>query len=843
MRTMIAIGCACFMLFAASNAAHSSPLYKRAQAPIEARIQDLIARMTLEEKVTMLGGDQSAFATHPIPRLGIPSIQMTDGPLGVRMGQATAFPSAISLAATFNPALMGDMAQAMGVETRALNRDMLLGPCVNISRNPFGGRNFESFGEDPYLTSRFADTYVRRLQAEGVMASTKHFALNDQEHKRYSINVIADERTMQEIHLPAFQAAVNAGTYSVMSSYNLVNGHHASENKELLTDLLKEKWGFRGFVVSDWESVYSTAKAANAGLDLEMPTALFFDRKLLVAVQNGEVSETLINDKVARILRGIFASGLFDGTRGRPDPKMVGSAEHLAVARKAAAQSLVLLKNDPSSRGIPVLPLQSGRVKKIALLGPGSIHSRIAGGGSSMVNPTQELSPLDAFRAAMPGVQIRQESGVSMRGDFDAVPRDLWSLAPHSRQRGVKGEYFDNLEFKGKPVFTRIDSTINFDWGWNPAGNGMPLDKFAVRWTGYLNAKDSGNFRFVVRSDDGVRLFINDKLVLNNWTDHGAQNDYVPYRLEAGKSYKIRLEYYDNRDSAIVGLGFAPENHDGPREAVRLAADSDVAIFFAGLSRHYEGETIDLESMSLPEGQDDLIRAVAKANPNTIVVITGGNPVMMPWLNDVKAVVHAWYPGQEGSQAIVDALSGKTNFSGKLPVSFPKRWEDASAFGHYPEDHGTPDQVTYGEGIYVGYRHFDTHKVEPLFPFGFGLSYTTFSYSNLSVNLVDAKASSPQVEVEFDLTNSGKRAGAEVAQLFVRALNPRIDRPFQELKGFERVELQPGETRRLKLKLDARSFAYYDVGTHDWRVDAGQFEVRVGSSSRDLPLSNTFSLL
>jgi beta-glucosidase len=840
MRTIF--GTVCVLFITASSIALATPVYKDPKASTENRIKDLIPRMTLDEKVSMLGGDGTAFATKPVERLGIPSIQMSDGPLGVRMGEATAFPSAISLAATFDPEVVGEMAKAMGLEIRALGRDMLLGPCINIARTPFGGRNFESFGEDPFLTSQFADSYVRQLQAEGVLASTKHFALNDQEHKRYSINVIADERTMQEIHMPAFQKAVNAGTYSVMSSYNLVNGHHASENKALLTDLLKQEWGFQGFVVSDWESVYSTAKAANAGLDLEMPTAKFFDSKLADAVRNGDVAESTIDDKVARILRGIFNSGLFDNNRARPDLKVVGSEAHLAIARRAAAESFVLLKNEANSKGRPVLPFNTAKLKKVALIGPGAIHSRIAGGGSSMVNPTREISPYDAFKLSLPGVQVKQISAIKMRGDFDAVPKDFWSLAPHSQQKGVKGEYFSNQNLSGKPVFTRIDPTINFDWGWNPPGNGVPMDHFSIRWTGYINAPETGDFKFLVRSDDGARLWVDDKLILDQWNDHGERLDEVPFRFVAGKSYKVKLEYYDNLDTAIAGLGFVQVGVDGPKEAARLAAESDVAVVFAGLSRHYEGETIDIESLSLPEGQDDLIRTVAKANPNTVVVITGGNPLLMPWINDVKAVVYAWYPGQEGPLALTDALLGKTNFSGKLPVSFAKRWEDSSAFDRYPEDHGNPEQVTYSEGVYVGYRHFDTHNIAPLFPFGYGLSYTTFGYSNLNVRMAGDSAANPQVEVEFDLKNLGGREGAEVAQLFVRPINPRIDRPFQELKGFERVNLAIGETKRVKLKLAARSFAYYDVSKHDWRVDPGQFELRIGGSSRDTHLNHTLSL-
>jgi beta-glucosidase len=365
----------------------------------------------------------------------------------------------------------------------------------------------------------------------------------------------------------------------------------------------------------------------------------------------------------------------------------------------------------------------------------------------------------------------------------------------------------------------------------------MDMDFFSVRWTGYLHPRESGEAKFAVRSDDGARLYINDQLIYDDWTTHGEKLVQVPYRLEAGQTYKVRMEYFEAKESALVGLGFAPQKRTSPAAAAALAAKSDIAIVFVGGSRYYESEAQDRDRFELPEGQDELIRTVAAANPNTIVVVTGGNPVPMPWLDRVQGVIYAWFPGQEGSAALTDALLGKANFSGKLPVSFPRRWEDAPAFGHYPFDPGQDNQVTYTEGLYVGYRHYDTKNVAPLFPFGFGLSYTTFGYSDLRVDQ-NGKAAT----VEFGVTNTGKVAGTEVAQVYVRPINPRIDRPFQELKGFERVELQPGETKKVRLQLDSRAFAYYDVGSHDWRVDAGQYEIRVGGSSRNISLEQGITL-
>lgn len=827
----------------ALSAVATSPtaLYRDPSQPVEARVSDALARLQLEEKIDLLSGDETGFATKANTRLGIPSIRMTDGPFGVRSGQATAFPSGIAMGATFDPDLIQAAAAAMAVETKALGHDMLLGPCVNISRHPFGGRNFESFGEDPFLTTQLALGYLRGIQSEGVIPSTKHLVLNDQEHKRMFINSVADERTMHEIYFPPFLAAVKNGTATIMAAYNKVNGHWASENHDLLTTLLKEKWGFQGLVVSDWWATHSTVAAARAGLDLEMPNAIYFGNPLLEAVRKGEVSETLINDKVSRLLRVIFATGHFDSVNAaRPPRSVVGSNEHLAVALRTAEGSLVLLKNAPGTNGRSVLPLAKENLRKVAVIGAGARHARIGGGGSSMVNPTWVQTPLEALREVAPQVDWRFSLGAPLRGDFAAVPSGWWTAEPNTAVRGVRGDYFANPDLFGVPAFSRIDPNIDFDWGWNAPGLKVGVEKFSVSWSGYLQPTD--DFHLTVRSDDGVRLFINDEIVLDAWNDHAERVDVIPFPLLAGKTYKIRMEYYQGGGSAMAGLGRQEDNKEALDAAVRLAAQAEVAVVFAGLSRFYEGETLDLTSMNLPDNQDELIRRVSAANPNTIVVLQGGNPIAMPWLSQVKGVLFGWYGGQEGSEAIARALVGEVNPSGKLPVSFPKSWEEAAAYGYYPEDIGTPDQVTYAEGIYVGYRHFDKKKIEPLFPFGYGLSYTNFTYGNLRVKALSATAENPKVEVLVDVTNTGAVAGAEVAQLYVSELSPSVDRPERELKGFTKTVLQPGEKKTLRLELDRAAFAFYDVNRHDWAVDAGAFTVNIGSSSRDLPLSATVTL-
>lgn len=818
-----------FAPFAFSRA--ETPVYLDPKAHYEERAQDALARLTLDEKIGLVSGDETGFATRAIPRLGIPSIQMTDGPLGARADvPTTAYPSGIALAATWDTHVLRAAAKSMAHEANALGKDMLLGPCIDIARHPFGGRNFESFGEDPHLTSMLTRAYLEGIQAEGLLPSTKHFAMNDQEHKRMTINVIAEERAMQEIHLRAFQEAVNAGTWSIMASYNKLNGFWATENHDLLTRILKRQFGFKGFVVSDWGAVHSTVESANAGLDLEMPVTDFWGEKLLAAVNEGKVSLSILDDKVLRIFRALFASGRFEAQKvPRPGMEVIGGKDSLDIARTAAEGGIVLLKNEGN-----ILPFDSSRVKKIAVIGAGAVSPRIGGGGSSMVNPTRRPSPLDELKARMPGTEISWAVGVRLDGDMDVISPELWTVAPGSREHGLNAEYFRNKELAGAPALTRVDASIDFNWGMNPPAPGFGQENFSVRWTGWLTPKETREYRFSTRADDGVRLFLDGQPLIDEWHDQGPTVHTARARLEAGHAYQVRLEYYQAAGGATAQLGFSGDNAKDLRDAVALAASADLALVFAGTSENYEGEGGDRASMDMPESQNELIAAIAAANPNTVVVINAGNPVTMPWLQSVRGLFYAWFPGQEGAPALAGLLIGAANPSGKLPVTLYERWEDSPAFGHYPEDPGAPDQVTYAEGLFVGYRWFDSKtSVAPLFPFGFGLSYTTFRYSNLFLQLVNNGAAEPQVLVGFDVANTGTRAGSEVAQIYVRERSPAVERPFQELKAFRKVKLAPGEKRHLSFLLDKRAFAYYSVERAGWEVNPGAFELRIGGSSRD----------
>jgi beta-glucosidase len=709
----------------------STPPYKNPALSVEQRVADLLSRMTLEEKVSMLSG-AGWMESVEVPRLGIPSIKMADGPLGVRswLGSSaitsapaaqktftsTAFPSGIALASTWNPEIAERVGRAIAQQVKAAGRDMILAPTVNIQRVPLWGRNFEGYGEDPYLAAMMGVGYVKGVQGEGVIASVKHFAANNEEFERHRIDEKIDERTLQEIYLPAFKAAVQqADVWAVMSAYNKVNGTYCAENAYLLKDVLKKHWGFKGFVLSDWGSTYSTAPTVNAGMDLEMPGGerartwlklpatiqagnggdFLSSEKVIAEVKAGHIPVANIEDNVGRILRILFVSGQFDHPHVASVP--IELPTHRALARTAATQSIVLLKNSGS-----VLPI--AKVKSIAVIGPNAAIARTGGGGSSKVNPTSTVAPLDGIKErAGSATQVTYALGASIPGETPA------NDTPEARER--------------------------------------------------------------LRS-----------------------------------------------------------------EAVAIAGKSDIAIVFVGDSPAIESEGFDRKTLDLPAGQDELIQAVAKVNHNTIVVFNAGGPVNVSrWINDVPALVSAWFGGEEIGHAIADVLFGDVNPSGKLPFSFVNEFNQSPASGNYP---GENLHVTYAEGIYVGYRYFDTKNIAPQYPFGYGLSYTTFEYSDLKIT----HAAGGSAQVTLKVHNSGKRAGTEIVQLYVHDGHSKIDRPTKELKRFSRVELAPGESKVVTFNLDRAAFSYFSLAKHDWVAEPGHFELLVGSSSRDVRLKGSFTL-
>ncbi|MBV8378296.1 MAG: glycoside hydrolase family 3 C-terminal domain-containing protein [Verrucomicrobia bacterium] len=789
------------------------------------RVERLLGQMTLEEKLDYIGG-VNAMSIRAIPRLALPEIRMSDGPLGVRQDKpSTRYPAGIALAASWNR----DLAQWEGVsiarDCRARGIHILLAPAVNINRLPICGRNFEYIsGEDPFLASQMVVPFIRGVQSQGVAATIKHFAANNQEINRSTINVIVSERALREIYLPAFEAASRiAKVAAVMDAYNKVNGNYCTENGILNNSLLKGEWGFTGVLMSDWGATHSALGAARGGLDLEMPSGSWINpENLLPAIRRQEITEEQIDDKLRRILRMIVRMGFLD--RPQLDASILENDPQSGRAALAIAEEgIVLLKNEKN-----ILPLDPAQVKKIAVLGPDAHPGVPTGWGSSYVNPFYAVSVLDGLvNHSGPEMTVDYlDAGVGNPGTSRFEHEDR----PGLQVDGLRAEYFPNLTLSGTAILDRIDQRINFDWASNNALKAALPNQFTVRWTGFIRSNDSSNHVFRARADSGIRVFLDEKLIIDDWIDHAARPDVTTRFLEAGRLYRLRVEYKNSGGGgAIAQFGWAS------LKVPDAISGYDAAIVCVGFDSGTEGEGFD-RTFVLPDGQDDLVSSVANKNPKTIVVInSGGNVDMHRWLGKVPVLLHAWYPGQEGGNALAKILFGDVNPSGKLPVSFERNISDNPAFESYPSDDGG-QSVHYDEGIFVGYRGYDHLGIDPLFPFGYGLSYTQFEYSNLHIETEDH--SDPyNVKVSFEIRNIGPRAGAEVAELYLAPVHPAMERPLKELKGFAKVSLAPGESRQTTLTLDRRSFACFDSRAGQWRTDPGKYKISVGASSRDLRIT------
>jgi beta-glucosidase len=787
------------------------------------RTRELLAAMTLDEKVGLTAG-VDMWHTAAVERLGIPALKVTDGPIGARGerwtgGRAAAFPCATALGATWNPALVREVGERLGVETRRRRAHVLLAPTVNLHRHPLAGRNFECYSEDPHLSARIAVAYVEGVQSQGVGCSVKHFVANDSEFERMTISSEVDERTLRELLLPPFEAAVReAGAWSVMSAYNRLNGTHCSEHAGLLGDLLKREWGFDGFVVSDWYGTHSTVPAALAGLDVEMPgPAQWFGAHLAEAVQRGEIDERVVDDKVRRVLEILERAGALDGPVERQPEEYVDDPADRALARRAAVESFVLLRNRDA-----VLPIVPGAGCTIALVGPNADVAHVMGGGSARVPTHPLVTPLAGLCARFGADAVVHERGCDMSG-----------RAPHLDARWIDGPiriaYHADRSLAGEPVAVEDAEQAFFQW-LGGVGGGVP-DDFAALVTARFVAPEAGKWRFSLVQAGRARLYLDGELVVDNWDPSGRSDAFFGFGSEEavgevdlarGEERDVRVEFVP----AAPGLGGLmvgcrpPAVTDLRERAVAAAAAADVAVCVVGTDGEWETEGRDRPSMTLPGDQDDLVRAVAAANPRTVVVVNTGSPVAMPWVGEVAAVLQCWFPGEEMGHALADVLSGDVSPSGKLPTTFPRRLEDTPAFTSYPGERG---QVRYGEGVFVGYRWYDARAIEPLFPFGHGLSYTTFE---LGVPHWD------DPDLRLQVTNTGSVRGAEVVQCYVHDVEATVVRPPQELKAFAKVWLDPGESREVRLHLDDRAFAFWDAERGDWTVEPGRFELLVGTSSR-----------
>ena len=702
-------------------------LHTMAQQPFDtsSAISNLISQMTLQEKVNMIHAS-SSFTSGAVPRLGIPEFTSSDGPHGVRpehgrgwdltnntADSGTYLPTGVCLAATWNPQFGVEYGKVLGSEAKYRHKNVILGPGINIIRTPLNGRNFEYQSEDPFLVSKMAVGYIKGVQSQGVSACVKHFAANNQEINRHTINVLMSERALREIYLPGFKAAVQeAGVNTIMASYNKFRGEWASQNNYLLNQVLKKEWNFKGVVISDWDAVTSTSEALWNGLDIEMGTDLhmlpnpdyskfYLGDTVISLVKSGKIPEYLINDKVRRILYVMFKTNMINGTTDKGE---YNTKEHQLTALKVAEEGIVLLKNQHN-----ILPLNAKKIKSIAVIGLNANRKQSMGGGSSQVRAFYEITPLEGLQSI--------------------------------------------------------------------AGN------------------------------------------------------------------KVKINYaqgYEIKRNAIA-------NQSLIEEAVKAAKNSDVAIIVGGWTHGYDynnwkdnaydAEDVDKPNMDMPFGQNELIKAVVKANPKTIVVLMGGGPIdMTQWIDETASVIQNWYAGMEGGTALAKIIFGEVNPSGKLPMSFPKKLEDNPSYvlGEYP---GDGNNVHYYDDIYVGYRYYDTYKVEPQFAFGHGLSYSNFEYSNLQLSSEGNNA-----KATFTIKNTSKIAGAEIAELYIHQEKSLLPRPLKELKGFEKVNLQPGEQKTISIPLNQNSFQYFNDVKNEWEMEPGVFDILIGSSSRDIKLNGKIKM-
>jgi beta-glucosidase len=801
----------------------------------EETIDGLVAAMTLDEKASLTAG-RSLWYLPTVERLGIPALKVSDGPSGVRgdslIGRRSlSLPCGMSVGATWNPDLIGQLGTALAAEAASKGVHVLLGPTVCIVRTPLAGRTFESFSEDPLLTARLAVAYVDGVQRGGVGCCIKHFACNDQEHERMTISAEVDERTLREIHLPAFEAAVReAGVWSVMTAYNRVNGVYCGEQPELIGRILRDEWGFDGLVMSDWFGTHSTVPAALAGLDLEMPgPSAWLGPTLAEAVRAGEVAASVLDEKVVHMLRLMERVGILAGdpsadrAEGEED-----DPDRRAVARRVVTEGTVLLHNDG------LLPLHPSAISRVAVIGPNAGHLE-AGGGSSEVTPHQRRRLFEAIGDRLPAATVVHEVGCRIGRGLPTIDIGLTRL--DAGATGLRVDYFDNPDRRGDPVRSETAHLGRMTWV-GQLGPDLPAATSSVRIRTTFTPDVTGPWQWGLESAGRSVLRLDGDTVVDNTNPTRGQSFYgagsalveQEQMLEAGRTYDLEVELWPrSASSPILGVRLAADRPRVPDEfeqAVEAARQAEVAVVVVGSNGLWESEGFDRADLSLPGRQRELVEAVIEANPRTVVVVNAGSPVELPWAARAGALLVAWYPGEEGADAIADMLVGLSEPSGRLPVSFPHRIEDTPAYPHYP---GAEGKVIYGEGVFVGYRHYETAGIAPQFPFGHGLSYTSFAYGEPEV-----LRQGDQLALSLPLANTGTRTGSEVVQVYVRPLAPQLARPDRELGAFAKVTLASAESRSVLLELPWRAFAYWDVETHGWRTDPGPYELLVGSSSREI---------
>jgi beta-glucosidase len=841
-------------------------LFWNQKLPLNTRVQDLIKRLSIDEKISLL------HETSPgIDRLGIPKYYMGNEALHgvIRPGKFTVFPQSIGLAATWNTDLLYKITTAISDEARGrwnelqqgknqheLYSDLLVfwSPDINLARDPRWGRTQETYGEDPYLSSRLAVAFIQGLQGNNpdylkVVATPKHFTANNEEHNRFECNAIFSEKSLREYYLVPFEYAIKEGkAESIMTAYNAINGMPCTISKKLLTDILRDEWGFKGFTVSDcgapgmivskhkyFQTLDSSAAACvNAGLDLECSGGCgmncnVYKNFLKPALQKGFITEAQIDTSAARVLRARFKMGVFDKDQSANPyakilPSVVGCEAHKQLALEAARQSIVLLKNTNS-----LLPLNPAKLKSIAVFGPNSSNC-VFGGYSAKESANEPVSVLQGLKNKANGsFQVNVVPWNDMPDkEYSLISSEFFQTKPNDKN-GLTAEYFDNKNLTGSPK-VRIDDCINFNPVQQAPDPFIPRGAKSIRWTGIFKPEQTGIYSIAINHVDGIRLFIDDKLVIDNWHDRVRSKDLTQLNLTAEKDYKIVFEYYDTGDEALVQLSWKPpvtRETDFYKKEREIAAQSDYVVVVLGLNTYIENEGTDKKDLELPEDQHIFIQEIYKANPNTIVVLESGSPLAINWINDnIPAVINAWYAGEQGGNAIADVLLGNYNPAGRLPLTFYKSTKDLLPFDDY--------EITKG-------RTYMYSHVEPLYPFGYGLSYTQFDYSDLDISkpLIDKGET---LEVELNVKNSGNSDGDEVIQLYVRNKTSSQLQPVKALKGFKRIGLHKGESNRIRFVLSPGDFRYFDEEKKSFVVESGTYELLIGASSEDIRLKREFRI-